>query len=68
MVTPSRIDLTVSVSSLVVTQLMASEDALSHPFWCAILKVNPVSDSIKQCHVASKLGVAMIYVSGFCQS
>ena len=60
MAIPSRMDFTVSASSLNVTQLRASAAALSHPLWYSMLKVNPTSDSAQQCQVASKLGVVMV--------
>ena len=55
----------VSASSFDVTQLRASVVTLSHPFWYSMLKVNLASDSTHQCWVASKLGVVMMYMSGF---
>ena len=64
MVTPSRMDFTVSMYSLNVTWLRASAAALPCPFWYSMLKVNPVSNSTWQCWVASKFSVVMVQVSG----
>ena len=61
---PSRMDFMVSASSFEVTWLKVSVAALSHPFWYLILNVNLASDSTHWCLVASKLGVAMMYVNG----
>ena len=63
MVTLSRMDFMVPVSSFNVTWLRASMASLSHPFWSSMLTVNLTSDSTQQCWVASELGVVMLYMS-----
>ena len=62
-VPPLRIDLTVSWSSQVVTQLSASATVLSHPFWYSSSKLNCTRAPTDQWPVASRLGVDIMYVS-----
>ena len=64
MVTPSRLDFTASAFSFDTTWLRASATALSHLFWYLMLNVNPASNSIQWCWVASKLGVVKMWASG----
>ena len=63
-VTPSRIDLTVSGSSWVVTQLSTCATVLSHPFWYSNSKLNCARPPTHQWPVASKLSVVIMYVNG----
>ena len=55
MVTPSRMDFTVSEPSFDVTGLRASVATLSCPFWYSMLTMDLASDSIHWCWVAPKL-------------
>ena len=58
--TPLRIDLTVSGSSQVVTQLSVSTTVLSCPFWYSNSKLNCARALTHQWPVASRLGVIIM--------
>ena len=57
---PSRIDLTVSGSSWVVTQLSASATVLLHPFWYSNSKLNGARALTHQWPVSSRLGIVIM--------
>ena len=62
--TPSRIDLTVSMSSLVVILLRTSATVLLCPFCYLISKVYWLSDPTQLYLITSRFGIVIIYVSG----